>query len=355
MTLFDLGYNQEWENYRIGQNLEEFAPGRVIAEHKERYSVLTESQVYEAEILGNLRFGAKSRADFPAVGDWVAIQVFDSDFAIIHKIFPRKTVIKRKAAGTKSDEQIIAANVDYAFIVQAADRDFNINRLERYLAISSDADINPVIILTKTDLISGDKLLELKNKIAGRIKNVPVIAISNRIKSGYEEIKAVFEKGKTYCFLGSSGVGKSTLINNLSGKELMKTNSISVSTNKGRHVTTHRELIVLGNGAIVIDNPGMREVGIAGSSGMLEDVFDEIAALSKECRYADCTHVHEDGCAVIAAVESGKISELSYRNYLKMLKESIYFQSGIAEKRKNEKKLAKVVREYKKQKKRNKL
>jgi ribosome biogenesis GTPase len=293
-----------------------------------------------------MRFTAKNREDFPAVGDWVALTTYDSDFAIIHKILPRFSTIKRQAVGQFGEIQVIAANIDYAFIVQAIDRDFNINRLERYLTICNSSKVSPIIVLSKTDLLEEQKITEILESIKSRIKDVPVIAISNETQDGYEAIKATIEKGKTYCMLGSSGVGKSTLLNNLSGKTIMRTDTISQSTNRGKHVTSHRELIVLGNGGILIDNPGMREVGIADSTGGLEITFDTIINLSLNCKYKDCTHINETGCSVLEAVEKGELDKASYDNYLKMEREKAHFESTIAEKRKKEKIFGKIIKDY---------
>jgi ribosome biogenesis GTPase len=355
MKLEELGYNSELEKFITDNNLSSFETGRVIAEHKERYIVRTANGEYDAEISGNLRFSAKSREDFPAVGDWVAISVFDSDFSIIHKILPRLSVIKREAVGQYGEIQIIATNIDYALLVQAVDRDFNINRLERYLTICYSSKVKPVIVLSKTDLISPDQISDILEKIKTRINNVSVIAISNETHDGYEAINSIIEKGKTYCMLGSSGAGKSTLLNNLSGKEIMRTDTISSSTNRGRHITSHRELIVLENGGILVDNPGMREVGIADSTGGLEITFDKITALSQYCRFRDCTHSNESGCSVIEAVENGLIEKASYENYLKMEKEKAHFESTVEERRKKDKAFGNVLKNYKKNMKDNKF
>ena len=348
MRLENLGYNDKIENFRIEHNLENFEIGRVVSEHRERYIIKTINGEFEAEITGNMRFNAKNRTDFPAVGDWVTLTTYESDFALIHNILPRFSTIKRRAIGQFGDVQIIATNIDYAFLVQAVDRDFNINRLERYLTICNSSDVKPIIILTKTDLIDEIQKNEILNSINNRIKNVPIIPISNETKKGYETINAIIEKGKTYCMLGSSGVGKSTLLNNLSGKILMKTDVISLSTNKGKHVTSHRELIILENGGILIDNPGMREVGIADTASGLETTFDMIVRLSSNCRFKDCTHTNEKGCSVLEAVEKGGIDKASYENYLKMEKEKAYFESTMEEKRKKDKDFGKMVKNYKK-------
>ena len=348
MSLEDLGYSKSLEMSRIENNLQDFEIGRVVAEHKERFVVRTEKGEFDAEITGNLRFSARSREDFPAVGDWVALIACDAESAIIHKILPRQSVISRQAVGKFGEKQVIAANIDVAFIVQAVDRDFNINRLERYLTVCYSSKVSPVIVLTKTDLIDDTKLDTFIERIKQRIKDVPVIAVSNETRDGYEALRQTIERGKTYCMLGSSGVGKSTLLNNLAGKELMKTGTISTYSDRGRHVTSHRELVVLDNGGNLIDNPGMREVGITDTSGGLETTFDAITDLSVHCKFKDCTHTSEIGCAVIEAVEKGEIDRSAYENYLKMEKEQAWFESTVIERRKKEKIFGKIMKNYKK-------
>jgi ribosome biogenesis GTPase len=348
MKLIDLGYTDKQEKFRIENSLDGFVIGRVIAEHKERYIIKTIKGEFEAEITGNLRFAAKDREDFPAVGDWVAMTTYDTEFAIINRILPRSSMIKRQAVGQFGEVQIIATNIDYAFIVQAVDRDFNINRLERYLTICNSSDVRPVIVLSKKDLIDELRLNEILGSIKSRINTIPVIAISNETQDGYETIKSFIKRGKTYCMLGSSGVGKSTLINNLSGKTVMRTDAISRSTNKGRHVTSHRELIILEDGGILIDNPGMREVGIADTTSGLEITFDKIVRLSEGCKYKDCTHTTEAGCSVLEAVENGNLDKASYENYLKMEREKTHYESTAAERRKKDKDFGKLMKHYKK-------
>lgn len=354
MNLEDFGYNHTLEKFRIENYPGNFEVGRILSEHKERYIVKTADAEVEAEITGNMRFTAKSREDFPAVGDWVLMVAYPGDFAIIHHILPRFSVIKRKAVGQSAEIQIIAANIDFAFLVQAADRDFNINRLERYLTICYTSNVSPVIILSKIDLISEQQITEIIEIIRTRISQVPVIAISNETQNGIETVNAIIEKGKTYCLLGSSGVGKSTLLNNLTGQAMMKTGSISESTSKGRHVTSHRELTILENGGILIDNPGMREVGIAGATGGLEVTFEEIFRLSQQCKFKDCTHTSETGCAVKEAVENMEIDNDSYENYLKLEREKTHFESSLEERRKKDKDFGKMLKNYKKDMKENK-
>ena len=348
MTLQDLGYNDAIEKFRIQHHLEKLGIGRVVAEHKERYLVRTMQGEVEAEISGTMRFTAKDREAFPAVGDWVALTTHDLDTAVIHDILPRFSTLKRQAVGQFGAVQIIATNIDYAFLVQAADRDFNINRLERYLTLCYSSNVKPLIVLTKTDLIEEPQINALIDRIKTRIKNVPIIPISSETKQGYETIEGMIERGKTYCMLGSSGVGKSTLVNNLSGKALMKTAATSQSTNKGKHVTSHRELILLENGGILIDNPGMREVGIADTESGLETTFNSIVSLADNCRFKDCTHTVEKGCAVLEAIEKGTLDKASYENYLAMQKEKTYFESTVEEKRQKDKDFGKMIKRYKK-------
>jgi ribosome biogenesis GTPase / thiamine phosphate phosphatase len=350
MTLEDLGFNNELEQFIAGNTHRGYETGRVIAEHKERYIVATANGEFEAEITGNLRFTAKGREDFPAVGDWVALFAYDTEFAIIHSIMPRFSVIARQAAGQKGEVQVIAANVDYALIVQAVDRDFNVNRLERYLTICNASKVSPVIVLSKTDLIAGNRLAEMLTNITARIHNVPVIPISNESHDGYDKIEAVIERGKTYCLMGSSGVGKSTLLNNLAGRTVMQTGSISQSINRGRHVTSHRELIILDNGGILIDNPGMREVGITDTESGLEITFDRILELSGNCRFKDCTHTGEKGCSVLEAVENGEVDNAAYENFLKLEREKAHYESTLEERRKRERGFGKMLKNYKKDK-----
>ncbi|MGQ7868196.1 ribosome small subunit-dependent GTPase A [Sunxiuqinia sp. sy24] len=354
MRLEDLGYNIALENYRKEQKLDSYGVGRVISEYKEGYRVRTTEKEYDAEIIGNLRFSAHQRSDFPAVGDWVAISEYDENKVLIHSVFPRNTIIERQAVGKQGEKQIIATNIDSAFIVQAVDRDFNINRIERYLTICNTSNVRPIIILNKIDLINDIELEKLISEVQKRVRQVPVFAISNVSQKGVKRLHEGIVKGETYCLLGSSGVGKSTLLNTLAGKQLMKTNTLSTTTNKGRHVTSHRELLVLENGGILIDNPGIREVGISDSADGLEMTFVSIVKLAKDCKFKNCTHTTEIDCAVLAAVERGEIDAAFYENYLKLEREKEHFESTVTERRKKDKDFGKMVKNYKKGKKSNK-
>lgn len=348
MRLESYGYHAGIEASREELGLQGFAIGRVVAEHRERYVVATESGDTEAEVSGSLRFLAKSREDFPAVGDWVALSVDDSGTAIVHGILPRSSMISRQAVGGFGEIQIVATNVDHALLVQAVDRDFNLARLERYLAICRSSKVDPIVVMTKTDLVDSHRLAEIVRGIPERIGDVPVVAVSDRTDQGYAPLRAMLANGRTYCLLGSSGVGKSTLLNRLCGGDRMRTDAISESTGKGRHVTSHRALFVLEGGAHLIDNPGMREVGVVDSGRGLEVTFDHVLAFSGACRFRDCTHTAEAGCAVLDAVRRGEIGTGSYESFLKMEKERAHFESSVAERRKKDRAFGRMVDVYKK-------
>jgi len=355
MALQDLGYYNELETYLQAQNLSTFGLGRVTQQHKDRYTVHTELNELDCELLGNLRFTAISRNDLPAVGDWVAISEYDEGKGLIHAVLPRYSVLERQAVGKFGEKQIIACNIDYGLIVQSVNRDFNINRLERYLTLCYVAKIKPILIITKIDLTDEQHVNDLLANITNRITNVPVIALSNETQIGMDALKKHIYKGKTYCLLGSSGVGKSSLINSLSGETTMKTGAISDSIDRGKHVTTHRELIPLVNGAILIDNPGMREVGITNNADGLENTFESIYQLTQQCRFKDCTHTTEKGCAVKTALEQGELNQLLFENYLKMEREKEHYELSVLEKRKRDKDFGKMMKHYKKNRKSDKF
>jgi ribosome biogenesis GTPase / thiamine phosphate phosphatase len=355
MTLVDLGYNLQIEKNIRDTNIPGLIPCRVMQEHRERYIVSTGEMEYEAEITGNLRYTASSRADFPAVGDWVLAAVYDSDMAIIHKVLPRKSILERQAIGKPGEKQIIASNIDCAFIIQSIDNNFNINRLERYLTLCNSSGIEPVMVISKVDLASPEEITAAVKRLDSREKKIKTVLLSNTSLKGLDKILELMERGKTYCVVGSSGVGKSTLINNLLHKEIIKTGTISDSTNKGRHITTHRELFVLDNGAIIIDTPGMKEIGVIDDEGGINTTFEEIVSLGLKCRFPDCTHTNETGCAILEALENEIISSESLDNYRKMVREQQHFVSTIAEKRKKDREFGKMARSIMQEKKKNKF
>lgn len=346
MNLFDLGLTHELSEFITDNNLSNFSIGRITQEHRERYIVSTGDNEYDAEITGNLRYSANSREDFPAVGDWVTMTIYDSDQAIIHKILPRKSVLERQAVGKFGEIQIISANIDVAFIIQAINNNFSINRLERYLTICYSAKIEPVLVISKIDLSTEIEIRDAIRELEKRDKKVKYILLSNMTLKGLDQILDFIQTGKTYCVVGSSGVGKSTLINNLLKKNILKTGEISYSTNKGRHVTDHRELFVLENGGIVIDTPGMKELGMTDNTEGTKTTFQEIFDISFKCKFPDCKHINETGCAVIEALNNGAIDKDSYDNYQKIQKEQERFQTTVAEKRKKDKVFGKMIKNY---------
>lgn len=351
IQLEDLGYNQTIKDYRENNQLDELSIGRIALEHRERYQVLTEEGEVEAELLGNLRYTAQNRADLPVVGDWVAFSPYDDHKGLIHAVCPRTSLLERTAVGKTGEKQPIASNIDVGWIVQSLNRDFSLNRLERYMTICYSTGIAPVILLSKVDLVGHEELNEVLQTIGDRFRDIQIIPFSNADGTGLEEIKAIVQRGKTYCLLGSSGVGKSSLINGISGAQLMETGTISARIDRGKHVTTHRELILLDSGAILIDNPGMREVGIGDGSGGLEITFQEINELAVECKFKDCSHVNEKGCAVLGALDSGQLDTEVYEHYMKLEREEAHFSSTVHERRAKDKRFGKMIKEVVQQKK----
>ena len=295
--------------------------GRVISQYKDLYKVVTENGELTAEIPGKFRFDVKTLSDYPAVGDFVMLDRNEDTggYAMIHHILTRKSTFIRKAAGTSHDEQIVASNIDTVFICMSLNNDFNLRRVERYLGVAWDSRAIPVIVLTKADLCDNlsQKLLELNAVACG----VDVLVTSSMSEDGYLSVKNYISRGKTIAFIGSSGVGKSTLINRLVGENALETQKIR-NDDKGRHTTTRRELIVLPSGGVVIDTPGMRELGI--ESADLSKTFADIDELATKCKFHDCTHTSEPNCAVQKAINNGLLSEERLGNYLKLKKEAKY-------------------------------
>jgi ribosome biogenesis GTPase / thiamine phosphate phosphatase len=346
LTLKDVGYDDIIERRAAEARAGGLQVGRIVSEQKERYRVVAADGELEAEITGNLRFSARGREDFPAVGDWVMLSLFEDGFGIIVSILPRYSIIRRRAAGRQGEAQIIATNIDYALIMHSADGDFNLNRLDRYVALCGDSRIRPIIVLTKIDLATESRIEELKRSIGARARGLPIFPVSNATLAGLDALKGSILKGSTYCLLGSSGAGKSSLVNSLCGMRIMETGEISGSTNKGRHTTSHRELVVLDGGGILIDNPGMREVGMVDGEAGPGKTFDAIAEISERCRFPDCTHTHEIGCAVLEAVADGELDKDAYDNFIKLQKERDFFTSTKAEHRRKDKAFGKLVKNY---------
>ncbi|MBC3889381.1 ribosome small subunit-dependent GTPase A [Acetobacterium paludosum] len=294
---------------------------RVSEQHRDLYKVISENGELLAEVSGKFLFNAEDNTSFPVVGDWVMIDRLDdtSGNAVIHQVLTRKSLFERKAAGTSKGVQIVASNFDLVFICMSLNADFNLRRLERYLSIAWNSMATPVIVLTKADLC--DDLNRRLNEISSVRVGTDVVVCSSKDNRGYDEIADYLTLGKTIAFIGSSGVGKSTIINRLMGEEVLQTKNIR-NDDRGRHATTHRQLLLLPNGGIVIDTPGMRELHL--DSANLAKSFEDIESLAENCRFRDCTHTGEPGCAVQNAIETGILSEKRFANYCKLQKEMEY-------------------------------
>jgi ribosome biogenesis GTPase / thiamine phosphate phosphatase len=329
------------------------APGhcfaRVTAVDRNAFLVRTQDGEIHAELAGKLRFQIESSIDLPCAGDWVAIQCSSSGGpAIIHRVLPRKRFLRRKTPGKSMDFQMIAANIDVAFIVQGCHHDFNLPRLDRYLVMVNDGQIEPQIILSKTDLISEEELVGRTDEIRNAGVSAKILPLSNTTGDGLNEFRHCLEAGKTYCLLGSSGVGKTTLINRLIGQDTFDTRPVS-DTGKGTHTTTRRQLILLSEGAMLMDTPGMRELGLIGASDGVNMGFEEFVMLAANCRYTNCNHEHDPGCAVRAALEEGELTKDRYASYLKLKKESEHYELSYQDKRKKDKAFGRFIKSAKKQ------
>ncbi len=349
VQLENLGFDSWFEKGSDLDDSDGFDLARVIAVHKESSTVTNGAWQTRAEVTGKIMFSAESPLDYPTVGDWVRVQFFGEDStAIIHEILPRKSILKRKTAGKQVEFQAIASNIDTAFIVQSLDDDFSIRRMERYLVMARDGNINPVILLSKSDLI-GDSELEAKlAEINDSIAGVDVLAFSSEENSGLDEIKRLLAQGKTFCLLGSSGVGKTTLLNKLLGEERFETQEVRDKDSKGRHTTTHRQLIIIDSGAMIIDTPGMRELGNIGAESGIESVFDDIAELELQCKFNDCSHTQEVGCAILEAVENGAISGERFDSFTKLRNETAHNERSLKEKRDRAKEFGKLYKSVQK-------
>lgn len=309
-----------------------FLPARIINQQLNTYTIICNQGEKEAKVSGKLIHNATQKDDFPVIGDWVLIKNVDSDLAIIHSILPRKNFISRNSARGSSkgsnnghiEQQIIAANIDYVLLVTSLDRDFNLRRIERYLSIIYSSGAAPVIILNKADLC--DDIDEYISRVEEVAFGVPIHAIS-AISNNDEIFEQYLKPGLTSVLIGSSGVGKSTIINLLLQNEKQKIQAISGSVNKGRHTTTHRELFLTPSGGIIIDNPGMREIQLFDDDQGVKNLFSDIVDLSSSCKFADCSHDTEHGCAIKKAIRDGVLLEERYQSYLKLKKENDFFEA----------------------------
>jgi ribosome biogenesis GTPase len=347
-TLQQLGLDDGFEQQARHRQLQSHQLARVVAVDRDQYLLLNESGSFRAKLSGRLRHESLASEQLPCVGDWLQIEKgADDDFAMVHDVLARKTFLRRKAVGQSSDYQMIAANIDTVFIAQSCHFDFNLKRLERYLLMVADGQADPVILLTKTDLVSDDELGQMIDLIRQADIRAPIRTLSNVTQQGIDELNQLLLPGQTYCFVGSSGVGKSTIINGLTGHATLATNAVSAS-GEGTHTTVRRELIRCDNGAMVIDTPGMRELGMLASDQTLDSGFADIDRLAKECRFRDCTHNGEPDCAVQRALRDGDILPEHLDNFKKLGVESRYNRMTRAEKRQKDRDFGRFIKNAKK-------
>jgi ribosome biogenesis GTPase / thiamine phosphate phosphatase len=350
MELIDLGFDDWFREKNEGLMRPDLDIARVVRVDRDRYLVRNELDEVQAEPTGRLLYSVESTSDLPCVGDWVRVQYHnEGSLAIIHQVVPRKTHLRRKSAGHNAEYQMIAANIDVAFIIQSCDANFNLRRMERYLVAANEGRVDPVILLSKSDLITQEELDSRIQAIAEARINARVIPFSNVTTNGLQEVRSALEKSKTYCLLGSSGVGKTTLLNQLFGREEFETTPVREKDARGRHTTSRRELTILDNGALLIDTPGMRELGMMAVGESIDESFSDIHDLAEGCRFNDCTHTSEVGCAILQALESGELAIERYESYMKLMRESRFHQMSYVERRKKDRQFGRMVKSIVKQ------
>lgn len=303
--------------------------GRVVSQTKDVYRLLTEAGELQAELAGKLRFDAQAgRCMRPVVGDWVRATLHnDGASALIHEVLPRASKFSRNAAGRAAHEQIVAANVDVVFLVNALNQDFNLRRIERYLSLAWQSGATPVVVLTKADLC--EAVEERCAAVRGVALGVPVLALSAAHGTGLSQLEAYLQPGKTVALLGSSGAGKSTLLNRLLGSDRQQVQAVREGDDRGRHTTTRRELVMLASGALVLDTPGMRELQLWEGDEGVKETFAEVAALADRCRFSDCRHDGEPGCAVSAALDAGELTAERLASFRKLEREAAYQRTKV--------------------------
>jgi ribosome biogenesis GTPase len=347
-----MGWNEQWEQAFAPHAAQGLVPGRVVVEHRTNYRVVTQTAELTAEVGGKLRREATGRKDFPAVGDFVALSIAEGNGPVkIQSLLPRRTAFIRQAVGERTQEQVVGANLDTVFIISALDSDFNVRRLERYLTLAWESGAQPVILLNKADLCDAvaSRLMDVEQISMG----VPTHVLTARTADGLDALTPYLYSGQTVCVLGSSGVGKSTLINQILGQPVQVTQEVRAGDDRGRHTTTHRELFVLPSGAMIIDTPGMRELRLWGSAEGLESAFGDIELLASACHFPQCRHDGEPSCAVQAAIARGELLPERYTSYVKLARELRFLESRQDERasleRKRAEKLAnKSMKHYKK-------
>lgn len=330
------GWDASWEQ-ALAQHAEPgLDPARVTLAHTHIYTLATEVGDRLARVTGRYRHVARERHDFPVVGDWVLCRLEQSgDRMQIRGLLPRRTRVTRKVAGETTDQQVVAANIDTIFIVMDCDADFNLRRLERYLVLTRESGAAPVVLLNKADRVAEPQVRS--DAVRALVPDVPVHLLSARTGMGFEGLSRELRPAQTIALLGSSGVGKSSIINRLVGRDVLRTGDVRESDERGRHTTRHRELVLLPTGAMVVDSPGMRELQLWEASGGFSATFEDIEVLAEGCRFRDCTHRSEPGCAVRGAVESGVLTAPRLEGYLKLAEERRRLEARMDEKRWREK------------------
>lgn len=349
--IIKLGFNERIQNSATEFIKDDLIIARVIEVNKNSFMVSNGFNEMIAELSGKFMFDARGSTDLPTVGDWVAVQALDNfTFAIIHSVLARRTLLKRKEPGKRIDFQLIAANIDFGLIMQPADQ-LNFKLLDRYFVMLNECGIEPIVVISKVDLLSSQEIDALKHDLI-KLDN-KYLLISNTADKGTDELSSMLIPYKTYCLLGKSGVGKTSLLNALLHKNVLKVNEIRDKDGRGRHTTVRRQLICLDSGSIFIDTPGMRELGNFEISNGLDQTFNEFLTYAQKCRFRDCRHTHEEGCAILQAVKNGEIEEDRYRNYLKLKKEADFNEMSYLERRKKDKSFGKMKKNYKKSARRN--
>lgn len=341
-----LGFNERLRTLYSEFIKDDLLIARVIEVNKNSYLVSDGLHEMIAELSGKVMFDAQDATDLPTAGDWVAVQAFDNyTFAIIHSVLPRQTLLKRKASGKRIEFQLIAANIDYGLVMQPCDQ-INFKLLDRYFVMFNECKIEPIVVVSKIDLLSSREIESLRDNLS-KLK-YQYLLISNIADKGTDELSSKLIPYKTYCLLGKSGVGKTSLLNTLLHKNVFKVNEIREKDGRGRHTTVSRQLICLDSGSIFIDTPGMRELGNFGISDGLDQTFDDVFSNAQNCRFRNCTHIHEEGCAVLQAVKNGIIGEDRYNNYVKLKKESDFYEMSYLEKREKDKSFGNMKKNYNK-------
>jgi len=316
MDLIELGWNEfHRKNFDLAKTPTVFA-ARVAQAQREKYLLLSALGELKADIPGKLRFNATTAGDLPVVGDWVVAEARQGGEAMIVSVLPRRSKFSRKSAGNTMDEQVSVANIDTVFLVNGLDGDYNLRRIERYLALARVSNAKPVIVLNKTDVRLDFEVMAAE--VRALAPDTPVIAISALNNEGFEQLKPYILPGSTIAFMGSSGAGKSSMINRLMGSQTQEVGAVREDDSRGRHITTRRELMLLPGGGIVIDNPGFRELQLWADEEAVDPTFADVMELASGCKYGDCTHTKEPGCAVIAALASGALDAKRYESYLKL-------------------------------------